>query len=417
MKIWLINHYAVPPQYYPLPRPSMFAKKLIEMGHEVTIIAASTVHNSDENLITDGAPVKKESVEGVPYVYIRCSAYRGNGIGRVRNILEFAARLPGVCDTLERPDAVVATSFDPISCFQGIRYAKKRGIRAIAEIADLWPETLLSLADIGERHPVVLALRALEKKIYRKADAIVFTMEGAYDYIRERGWEREVPAEKVFLINNGVDLAQFDHNRETWQIDDPDLNDPDLFKVVYTGSIRKVNNLGLVLDAAVLTKDPRVRFLIWGRGDELESLQKRVESEGIENVRFKGAVEKKYIPYITSRADLNLMHGAADSILRFGLSANKLFDYLAAGKPILSAFSCPYNPACMYRAGEQTEDQSPAAIAAAVDAFAAMSAEERMRYGENARRAAEKYDFTVLTKKLLRVLEGDRSDNTREITP
>ncbi len=114
MKIWLVNHYAVPPQYYPLARPSLFAKNLIRQGHEVTIIAASTVHNSDENLITDGARVRNMTVDGVPYVLIRCCDYKGNGLRRAFNILEFAAKLPGVCRTLEKPDAIVATSFDPL---------------------------------------------------------------------------------------------------------------------------------------------------------------------------------------------------------------------------------------------------------------------------------------------------------------
>ena len=68
MKIWLINHYAVPPQYYPLERPSLFAKNLIKLGHEVTIIAASTVHNSDINLIENGDRIKRETVDGVPYI-------------------------------------------------------------------------------------------------------------------------------------------------------------------------------------------------------------------------------------------------------------------------------------------------------------------------------------------------------------
>ena len=68
MKIWLINHYAVPPQYYPLARPSLFAKNLIKMGHEVTIIAASTVHNSNKNLIEGEEKIKKETVDGIPYV-------------------------------------------------------------------------------------------------------------------------------------------------------------------------------------------------------------------------------------------------------------------------------------------------------------------------------------------------------------
>lgn len=37
MDIWLINHYAVPPKYYPLARQTCFARYLMAMGHTVTI--------------------------------------------------------------------------------------------------------------------------------------------------------------------------------------------------------------------------------------------------------------------------------------------------------------------------------------------------------------------------------------------
>ena len=97
MKIWLINHYAVPPKYYPLARQTYFAKHLMAMGHEVTIFAASTVHNSDMNLITDNSPWREETVDGVHYVYIKCKGYHGSGLKRVYNICEFAWKLPGVC--------------------------------------------------------------------------------------------------------------------------------------------------------------------------------------------------------------------------------------------------------------------------------------------------------------------------------
>ncbi|MFR1759964.1 MAG: glycosyltransferase WbuB, partial [Christensenellaceae bacterium] len=121
MNIWLINHYAVPPQYYPLARQTYFAKYLMEMGHSVTIFAASTVHNSNQNLITDGAPYREETVNGVHYVYIRCRDYTGNGVSRIYNMMEFAWKLPGVCKRFPRPDAIVATSMPPVSCAAGIR--------------------------------------------------------------------------------------------------------------------------------------------------------------------------------------------------------------------------------------------------------------------------------------------------------
>ena len=272
MNIWLINHYAVPPQYYPLARPAIFAKYLQRSGHRVTIFAASTVHNSDQNLITDGRNWREEYVDGVHYVYIRCRDYQGNGGSRILNMCEFAWKLPGVCARFDKPDAIVATSMPPMSCAVGIHLAQKYGCRAVAEIADLWPESLIAYDVAGPRNPAVLLLRRLEKWIYKKADAIVFTMEGAYDYILEQGWEKDIPRSKVHFINNGVDMELFEYNRQHYPIEDRDLDDSDAFKIVYTGSLRKANNLGLLLDAARRVTDPRVKFLIWGAGDELELL-------------------------------------------------------------------------------------------------------------------------------------------------
>lgn len=406
MDIWLINHYAVPPKYYPLSRQTCFAKYLMAMGHRVTIFAASTVHNSDKNLIEDGAAFREETVDGVHYVYIRCHGYQGSGLKRVYNICEFAWKLPGVCRHYPKPDAIVATSMPPTSCAVGIHLARKYGCRGIAEIADLWPESIVDYGYAGPRNPAVILLRRLEKWIYQKADAVVFTMEGAYDYIREQHWEDAVPESKVYYVNNGVDLPQFCENRRYYHTECPELDDPATFKVVYTGSIRKVNNLGLLLDAAKKVKDPSVRFLIWGAGDELEMLRRRVDKEQIENVKFMGAVEKKYIPDIVSRADLNLAHNNPTPLFRFGISFNKLFDYLAAGKPVLSDFPSPYNPAVLCGAGTQVADPTAANIAAAVEAFAVMDDVQYAAYEENAQKAAKMYDFQNLTAKLLDVIEG-----------
>ncbi len=408
MNIWLINHYAVPPQYFPLARQTYFAKYLMEMGHTVTIFAASTVHNSNMNLITDGSAYREETVDGVHYVYIRCHGYRGNGIARIYNMMEFAWKLPGVCKRFPRPDAIVATSMPPVSCAAGIRIARKYGCRSVAEIADLWPESIVAYGIAGKRNPLVVMLRQLEKWIYKKAGAIVFTMEGGYDYILEQGWENEIPRSKVFHINNGVDLEAFHYNKAHYCVQDTDLADPHIFKVVYTGSIRHVNNLGLLLDAAKKVKNPKIKFLIWGEGDQLPELQKRVAEEKIENVCFKGEVQKSYVPYIVSCADLNMVHNTPTEILRFGISMNKIFDYFAAGKPMIVDFPCKYNPVIQCHAGVAVENPEASNIAAAVESFANMDPSEYEEYCRHATAAAEAYDFKRLTEKLMDVIEGRR---------
>lgn len=406
MNIWLINHYAVPPKYYPLARQTYFAKYLMAMGHTVTIFAASSVHNSDVNLITDGRKWREETVDGVHYVYIKCCDYQGSGLKRIYNICEFAWKLPGVCKQFPKPDAIVATSMPPTSCAMGVRMGRKWGCKTVAEIADLWPESIVAYGIAGPHNPAVIALRWLEKWIYKKSDAVVFTMEGAYDYIVEQGWEKEIPRSKVHYINNGVDLEQFDYNKDHFCVEDPDLDDPDTFKVVYTGSIRKVNNLGLLLDAAKCVPDPRVKFLIWGDGDEREALERRVSDEGLTNVVFKGKVEKKYIPSIVSRANLNFAHNSFTYLFNYGISFNKLFDYFAAGQPILCDFPCSYNPAINYGAGMEVRDARPQEIATVIGQLAKLPAEQRQLMGANARRAAEDYDFKRLTDKLIAVIES-----------
>lgn len=406
MKIWLINHYAVPPQYYPLARQNYFAKYLMRAGHEVTIFAASTVHNSDLNLIEDDTPYREDVVDGVHYVLIRCKGYQGNGVSRILNMFEFARKLPGVCNQFPRPDAIVATSMPPMSCAAGIKLARKYGCRGIAEIADLWPESLIAYGIAGPRNPAVLWLRRLEKWIYTKADAVVFTVEGAYDYIKEQHLEKEVPRSKVYYINNGVDLELFDYNKEHFRVEDKDLDDPDIFKVVYTGSIRQVNNLGLLLDAAKAVKDPRVRFLIWGDGDERAALEQRVRDEHIDNVIFKGRVEKKFVPSIVSRADVNIAHCISTPVDRYGISFNKMFEYFAAGKIVLSDFPTEYNPALQCHAGITVEEASAPNIAEAIEHLAALPEQERTLYEQNSRAAAHKYDFKNLTEELLDVIQS-----------
>ncbi len=409
MNIWLINHYAVPPKYYPLARQTYFAKYLMAMGHTVTIFAASSVHNSDVNLITDGRKWREETVDGVHYVYIKCCDYQGSGLKRIYNICEFAWKLPGVCRQFPKPDAIVATSMPPTSCAMGVHMGRKWGCKTVAEIADLWPESIVAFGIAGPRNPAVVALRWLEKWIYKKANAVVFTMEGAYDYIVEQGWEKEIPRSKVHYINNGVDLEQFDYNKEHFRVEDPDLDDPSTFKAIYTGSVRPANNPDLLIDCAkYLLPYPDIRLLIYGGGENLDTLRQTCETQGLTNCIFEGPVPKKNIPYILSKSDLNLLNYDLKSvgIFKYGSSQNKLFDYMASGQPILSNVSIAHSLIRKYHCGRDDTLPDAETYAKAVLAIYLMDEEQRRLMGANARRAAEDYDFKRLTDKLIAVIES-----------
>ena len=410
MNIWILNNYNMLPEQGGLVRHYNFAKCLAEKRHHVSVFVGSHPHNTDLQMIQDRSAWKIGQKTPFRWVYVRTLNYAGSRLKQILSMFQFYRNGKKAALAFfnqgERPDIILGSSAHPLAAVLAIRLAKRFRCKSIAEVRDLWPESIVAYGIAGPHNPAVLALRRLEKWIYKKADALVFTMEGAYDYIVEQGWDKDIPRSKVHYINNGVDLEQFDYNTEHFHVDDPDLDDPNTFKVVYTGSIRKVNNLGLLLDAAKCVNDPRVKFLIWGDGDEREALERRVRDEGLTNVVFKGRVEKKYIPSIVSRANLNFAHNSFTYLFNYGISFNKLFDYFAAGQQILCDFPCRYNPVIIYGAGMEVRDTRPQEIAAVIGQLAELPAEQRRLMGANARRAAEDYDFKRLTDKLMAVIES-----------
>ena len=408
--IWIMNHYASGMYFDHGGRHYNFAKYLRRAGYKPVVFGANSKHGKAERFFETDALWEEHFAEEIdtPFVFVRARTYTGNGKQRVLNMIDFYRNVKKAAKEYAaqhgRPDVIFASSVHPLTLVAGIQLAKQFGVKCVCEVRDLWPESIVSFGIAGPHNPAVLALRRLEKWIYKKADALVFTMEGAYDYIMEQGWENEIPRSKVYHINNGVDLESFDYNKEHFRIEDPDLDDPDTFKVVYTGSIRKANGLGILVDAAKAIRDPRSKILVWGEGDEREELTRRVEEEGLTNIIFKGKVEKKYVPAIVSRADLNLIHWGEVHMIQYGVSYNKLFDYMAAGRPIFSTVRPGYSIWEKYDCGRDTEDSRPEPLAHELGKMAALPPEELSRLGRNARKGAEDYDFRVLTQKLLNVI-------------
>ncbi len=401
-RIWFVSHYSMPPEYEMRIKTQMYAHFLGQMGIDCTIFAASTIHNTDINLIQGKEKYIEKQYDDLKFVHIRCSGYTKTDVKRIVNMEQFAYRFSRIAEKFEAPDVIVAdtycVSYKPI-----YKYCKRHHIPFVVDVRDLWPQSIVEYMHIGESNPVIRMMYRMEKNMYVNADRIIFSFDGGYDYIQERNLDKIVPKEKVCFINNGVNLEEFRSNSEKYIIHDEDLDNPEYFKVVYVGSIRKVNNLGLLLDAAKEVSNQRIRFLIWGAGDELETLKKRVSDERIRNVVFKGFIEKKYVPSITERADLNLIHNNPSELFKYGISFNKLFDYLASGQATLSTFPCKYNPAVYEGAGVDVSTSTPQEIAGMIDK---LSEEDLTVYRENARKAAEKYDYKALTMRLFDILKN-----------
>lgn len=410
MKIWIINHYAIPPSLGGLVRHYYFSKYLRKEGHQVRIFASGKVHNTPYNMVSGHSLYKVKKMDGVPYTFVRSRDYDGNGLDRILNLIEFPFQTLRAMKKFyrrEKPDIIYASSPDLFVTFAAVLFGRLHHIPVTVEVRDLWPESIVEYQEMSGSNPMIIALYQLEKWIYRKADRLIFTMAGGKRYIRDKKWEKAVSLDKIRHVNNGVDLEEFEYNKTHFKLEDEDLDNTN-FKAVYMGSVRYVNNLGTLIEAAEVLKKrgiDDIQILIYGEGTEKEELEQICAEKGL-NVKFKGKVEKKYIPYVLSKADLNLVNVRKSGVNRYGCSWNKLFEYMASGKPILSNLPVSYDLIRKFRLGTAKDFSSPEEYADEILRYKNMDKEEYNQYCINEKELVQTYDYQKLKDKLYRILQG-----------
>lgn len=329
---------------------------------------------------------------------------------RLQAMVEFHSRLYACKNYFAKPDVVLGSSAYPLSPLLAIKLAGEYRCRSICEIRDLWPLSLEEYGIIKRGGAIAKAMYRLEHKLYREADAVVFTMPGGSQYLRDRKWDcgsgGDVDLGKVFNVNNGVDLDEYHRNLELFHYRDNRFSLSQARKVVYTGSIRRVNNVGFLVDTAKLLEDSGVEFYLFGEGEERAQLEERCRVEGIVNVFFMGKIDKRFVPSVISQGSMVAMGSSfAYGVLRYGGSPNKLFDYLAAGKPIISGLPFEYSIVNSNDCGIERRFDTPEACASCIlemlDDPAAMR-----RWSKNAINAAQQFSFKNLTNKLIEIIEG-----------
>ena len=419
LNIWLMNHYASNMYRDKAGRHFWFAKQLMEEGYDVTVFCSTTLVNGEELLNIGKDKLAVKSADGIPFVFVKTVPAQGNGIKRVENMGLFYKNLFPATKVYAaqygKPDVIVASSVHPLTMVAGIQIAKKMKVPCICEIRDLWPEAIFSFGKTTEKSLIGRILIKGEHWIYRRANALIFTKEGDTDYLKEKRWTTaqggDIDLAKCHYINNGVDIAAYEKNIETEQLDDPNVIDVMKFNVTYCGTIRPVNNVGKLLDTAAILKEKGryddVQFLIFGDGGQLSELKERVKNEHLDNVKMKGFIDRKYIPFILSRSGVNMLNYSQNQYnWTRGNSSNKLFEYMASGKPIISTVHMGYSIIKKYDCGVELDEDTPQALAEQIINFHDMSNGERERIGQNARNGAKNFDFSVLTGKLIEVIES-----------
>ena len=410
MNVWIVNHYAIPPSMGGLVRHYYFSKYLQKNGHTVKIFTSSKIHNTDINMIRDKSLYKEEIVDGIEYTFVKSRDYKGNGLQRILNMVELPFQMWKTMKLFfkkEKPDVIYTSSPDLFVAFFALVFGRKKKIPVVVEVHDLWPESIVEYKRMSRKNPVIQVLYQLEKWIYKKADRLIFTMPGGKEYIKDKGWDKAIDLRKVHHINNGVDLEEFEYNKRNNHVCDEDLESNDK-KIVYVGSIRLANNLGQLIKAAKVLKEKHrddIKFLIYGDGTEKEQLEKFACEENL-NVVFKGKVEKKYIPYILSKADVNIINVKNTGLTKYGCSWNKLFEYIASENPIVCNFPQKYDLINEYHLGKSEKFASSRDYAKRIKELVDITEEERRVVRENAKQLKKEYDYQYLTTCLEKIFSN-----------
>jgi glycosyltransferase involved in cell wall biosynthesis len=334
-------------------------------------------------------------------VWLPTPTYRGNGLRRVVNIMTFAARLLWMSRDLAlraRPDLVITSSTHPLDIYGGRRIARLAGAALIHEVHDLWPLTLVELGGMPRWHPFVMVLQAAENHAYRRADRVVSMLPASLPYMQQHG----LSVDRFEYVPNGVAVMQ-------WERPEPlpalhartldGLTANSKFIVGYAGGFALSNDLDSLLTSLNHVRRSDVHLVLVGTGEQRDDLERRYASE---RISFLPPIPKAAIPSLLARFDACFLGMRRSPLYRFGVNPNKLFDYMMAARPIISAVAASNDPVSESGAGLTVRPQDPEAIADAIDRLASESPDERRRRGERGRwYVREHHDYRVLAARFI----------------
>jgi len=334
--ITIINQYIGSPYHGMEYRHYYLAKNLMKKGYKVTLITGSFSHLFS-TLPKVEKSFTKENIDGIEYIWVKLPQYKSSkSIGRIWNMLYFAWKLNFLKDISSSHIIVSSPSLFPIK--YGYRLAKKFNTKLLFEVRDIWPLTLIELSNLSNTHPLIKFMTHYEKFAYKKSDKIISLLPTAKNHFEKNG----MSSEKFIYLPNGIEINQEKSKPLSKTIIDKIPKDK--FIIAYSGTIGIANNLDYLINVANLLKDNQdIYFIILGQGGEKKRLQDRVKNLKLENFLFLEPINKEEVAVFLKLIDVAFISLLPEHIFRFGVSPNKVFDYMYAQKPIIWAIEAGNN--------------------------------------------------------------------------
>jgi lipopolysaccharide/colanic/teichoic acid biosynthesis glycosyltransferase/glycosyltransferase involved in cell wall biosynthesis len=334
MKLLLIHQYFAAPNESGGTRHYELCRHLVDRGAEVTIVASDLSYHSGKRVTKRPRLLTREKLDGIrlhrAYTY---PSLHKSFVWRIVSLLSFMCTSFWAAWRAGKVDVVMSTTppiFQPLSAWL-VAVLRRRPL--LLEVRDLWPEFAIALGVL--KNPALIRMaRALEAFLYARATHILVNSPAYRDYLIGRG----IAAEKISVVPNGVDPDMFPPGVDGRRIrDEYDLDGR--FVVTYAGALGQANDIPTLLEAAARLNresDKDVHFLLVGGGKEKENLRRQVRERQLTNVTIADPLPKADVPALLAASD------ACVAILRdipmFRTTyPNKVFDYMAAGRPIVLA--------------------------------------------------------------------------------
>jgi glycosyltransferase involved in cell wall biosynthesis len=409
-RILLVTHYFPPEAGAPQARLSALAAEWAAGGDRVTVLTGMPNHPT--GVLPPEyrrAILRRERRDG--YRVVRTWLYATPNQGLVRKTLSHlsfmisSVLLGGLASG--RPDTVVVSSPTFFSIGSAWLLARLHRARLVIEIRDLWPAIFVELGVLTNRRLIRL-LERIELAAYAAAEQVVVVSDGFRANLIERG----VPADKVHTIRNGValdwfrlgalDLAERDEARARLGAGPSDC------LVLYAGTHGISHALPSVADAAALLSRKPLHIAFVGDGADKPRLENRVAELGLDNVTLAGAVPPDQVPGLLEAADICLVP-LRDVPLFASFIPSKMFEYLAAGKPVIGSVTGEAAQILKEAGAVVVPPEDSKALAAAIAALAADPA-RRTAMGRQGRayvaRFFDRAELALEYRKLLEVPGG-----------
>lgn len=361
-------------------------------------------------------PETEFSLDGIQFVALKARKYEGNGFRRVLNMLDYCRSMLALIGTkkFDRPDVIIVSSPHPFGIFPGWILAKRYRARLVFEVRDLWPLSLIKINGSNKWHPFVVASALAERFAHARSDLFASLLAGGRRYAVERGL-RQMP---FVHVPNGVSP-----NRDTPQppvsISGKSVSDQlDRWRsekrmlIVHPGAQGRPNGLERLLVAVdILNRrglSKEVGVLLLGEGARTDELVELAEKLKVENVVFCPTLPHREASFLVGKCDVGYAGGNdIPDVYRYGVSFNKLLEFMICGLPILLPVAAEGDPVTEAGCGLVVGGSNEEGIANAISTLISLGEAGRYEMGRRGQLyALENLTYDRIARRYIEALEA-----------